>query len=144
MDTSGRSGRGVRLMQVQAMFSAREARPIAAPARIEPEEIKLIGQARRFSRDQEIYGEGESADFVYKVISGTVRAFRVLADGRRQIAEFYLPGDVFGVEAGIVRRTTAEAVSEAQVIVARRSSLVAEDGAKLWRIAVHDLERSQE
>ncbi len=45
-----------------------------------------------FARNAEIYGEGETAEFLYKVKSGTVRTYKVLADGRRQIGAFYLPG----------------------------------------------------
>jgi CRP/FNR family nitrogen fixation transcriptional regulator len=111
------------------------------------DEVKLIGAARSYSRDQEVFGEGEPADAVYRVASGVVRSFRVLADGRRQIADFYLPGDIFGVEAGQRRQATAEAVSDATLIVARRSSLVASEGQEgwgLWRLAMDELARSQE
>jgi len=35
--------------------------------------LEGIGTLLRFSRNQEIYGQGEAASFWYKVISGTVR-----------------------------------------------------------------------
>ena len=128
-------------MQAQQAVLRRDP---ALPVRRESDELNLIGQTRRYGRDQEIYGEGEGADFVYKLISGAVRGFKVLADGRRQVLEFYLPGDIFGLEAGPVRKAAAEAVGEVQVIVARRSSILAEDGAGLWRVVIRDLLRSQE
>ena len=59
----------------------------------------LAGASMHFERNSEIYGEGEPADYVYKVLSGTVRTSKVLTDGRRQIGSFYLPGDTFGLEA---------------------------------------------
>ena len=132
-------------MQVQAAIVRHPAQPLAGRS-LEAEEVRLIGQTRRFGRDQEIYGEGEAADLVYKVLSGAVRVFKVLADGRRQISEFHLAGDIFGIEAGVARRATAEAVGETVLVIARRSSLVGDEaqGAKLWRMAVRDLERSQE
>ncbi len=108
-----------------------------------PEEVKLIGVARSFARDQEIYGQGEDAELVYKVVSGVVREVRMLADGRRQIVDFRFPGDVFGVEPGAARQASAEAVGEATVIVARRSGVVAEQPQALWRLALSDLARSQ-
>jgi CRP/FNR family nitrogen fixation transcriptional regulator len=116
----------------------------AGPA--EPDEIAVIGAARRFARDQEIFGEGDSAELVYKVVSGAVRSFRVLADGRRQIGEFHLPGDVFGVELDTERRSAAEAVGETVLVAARRSALAADpaQGPKLWRHALRALERSQD
>ena len=58
------------------------------------------GASMTFERNAEIFGEGESADYVYKVLSGSVRAYKVLSDGRRQVTAFYLPGDVFGIESG--------------------------------------------
>ena len=51
-------------------------------------------------KDEEIYGEDEPAEYVYQVISGAVRSYKLLSDGRRQIGAFHLPGDVFGLESG--------------------------------------------
>lgn len=109
-------------------------------------DIKLIGIAKTFTKDQEIFGEGEATDVVYKVAAGAVRSFRILADGRRQIADFYLPGDVFGVELGQQRRSTVEAVGDAVVVVARRATLIADpDNAdRLWRHALQELQRTQD
>jgi CRP/FNR family transcriptional regulator, nitrogen fixation regulation protein len=80
------------------------------------------------------------------VVSGAARAVRLLADGRRQIADFYLPGDVFGVELGERRRGAAEALGETVLLVARRTSLAGrpDQGGGLWRLALRDLQRSQE
>jgi CRP-like cAMP-binding protein len=85
----------------------------------------LIGATMPFTRNAEIYGENEPADYLYKVISGTVRTYRVLSDGRRQIGAFYLPGDVFGLEAGTEHSFSAEAISNAKVMVVRRSTVTA-------------------
>ena len=60
---------------------------------------ELIGITMTYDRNSEIYGEGEPADYVYKVISGAVRTYKVLNDGRRQINAFYLPGDCFGLDS---------------------------------------------
>jgi CRP-like cAMP-binding protein len=110
--------------------------------------LRLIGITMTFARGQEICGQGESAEHVYKVVRGAVRCFRVLADGRRQISDFYLPGDIFGVEAGVQRRATAEALLDTTLVVARRSTLIdAGDGTMaraLWRLAVAELQRSED
>ena len=128
-------------------YSLALARPQAPPAVADrDDEIRLIGATRTFGRDQEIFGEGDPADCVYKVVSGAVRGFRVLADGRRQIADFYLPGDVFGVELGVERRSAAEALSDTVLLVARRATVAAgpDQGAQLWRLALRELQRSQD
>jgi CRP/FNR family transcriptional regulator, nitrogen fixation regulation protein len=85
----------------------------------------LIGAPMPFARNAEIYGENEPADYLYKVISGTVRTYKVLNDGRRQIGAFYLPGDVFGFETGTEHSCSAEAISNAKVMVIRRSTVTA-------------------
>jgi CRP/FNR family nitrogen fixation transcriptional regulator len=79
------------------------------------------GAARRFSRDEELFAEGDACSFFYKVVSGTVRTGRLLVDGRRQIDTFHLAGDVFGLESGGHHRATAEAVDDVVVIAYRRN-----------------------
>jgi CRP/FNR family transcriptional regulator, nitrogen fixation regulation protein len=85
----------------------------------------LIGAPMPFGRNVEIYGENEPADYFYKVISGTVRTYKVLNDGRRQIGGFYLPGDVFGFETASEHSFSAEAITNAKVLVIRRSTVTA-------------------
>src|SRR3974377_1587186 len=65
-----------------------------------------------FGKDEEIYGESEPADCIFEVISGAVRSYKVLSDGRRQICAFHLPSDIFGLENGTTYRFTAEAIVE--------------------------------
>lgn len=103
----------------------------------------------RFARNAEIYGEGEPSEFVYQVISGAVRVFSVLNDGRRQIGAFYLPGDFFGFEAGEFHAMSAEAVTEAKIRVVQRSSSLAASGPdagltrELWSATVSDLQNAR-
>ena len=85
-----------------------------------------------YTRGSEIYGEKEPAQYVYQVLSGTVRSYKLLSDGRRQIGAFHVPGDIFGLENGGVHRFTAEAVVETTVRLMKRDSLEAlaeKDGA---------------
>lgn len=87
--------------------------------------VDLNGVVMPFDRNVEVYGEGEPAEYVYKVISGTVRTYKVLNDGRRQIGAFYLPGDMFGLETGAAHAFSAEAITSAKVMVIRRSTVAA-------------------
>jgi CRP/FNR family nitrogen fixation transcriptional regulator len=80
------------------------------------------GVRRSFGRSEEIFAEGEPCSLFYKVVSGTVRTGKLLADGRRQIDTFHFPGDVFGLESGETHRFTAEAVDKVVVIAYRRSN----------------------
>jgi CRP/FNR family transcriptional regulator, nitrogen fixation regulation protein len=87
--------------------------------------IDLMGASMSFARNAEIYGENEPTDYVYKVVSGTVRSYKILSDGRRQIGAFYLPGDIFGLETGDEHDFSAEAITDCKVLVIKRSALMA-------------------
>jgi len=108
-----------------------------------------MGAPMPFPRNTEIYGENEPADYLYKVISGTVRTYKVLADGRRQIGAFYLPGDVFGLETGADHAFSAEAITNARILVIKRSAVTAlaeRDNTvaqQLLRLTSRELARAQ-
>src|SRR6516165_6390031 len=97
----------------------------AAPVASHTGTIEMMGAPMPFARNAEIYGENEPAEYLYKVVSGAVRTYKVLNDGRRQIGAFYLPGDVFGLEVDDEHQFSAEAISDAKVLVIKRSALVA-------------------
>jgi CRP-like cAMP-binding protein len=92
--------------------------------------------AMRFSRDEEIYGEGEGAEYVYRVISGAVRTYTVAEDGRRQIDAFHLPGDIFGFEPGDEHRFSAEAIGACEIAATSRRAIerTAEHSADAARV----------
>jgi CRP/FNR family nitrogen fixation transcriptional regulator len=140
------------MLTTVAVKSSIHARP-SAPVRSGPLSegpLGLMGAPMRFARNIEIYGEDEPAEYLYQVISGAVRCYRMLDDGRRQICAFYLPGDVFGVEAGDVHLSSAEAICDAQILVIKRSAVMAraeyeKDLAKqLWTLTARELRRVQE
>ena len=70
----------------------------------------------------ELFAEGEPADYFYKVVCGTVRTSKLLSDARRQIDAFYFEGDIFGFEGAGDYSFTAEAVEDTTVIAYPRSS----------------------
>lgn len=110
----------------------------------------LIGTPFTYAREEEIYGEGEEAESVYKIVSGAVRTHKVLNDGRRQITGFHLPGDLFGLEQGEMHRHTAEALSGTQVLIFRRRVIEraathsAEVACHLWAMAASGLRYAQD
>lgn len=111
--------------------------------------IELMGTAMSYARNMEIYGEGEPAEYLYKVLSGAVRTSRVLADGRRQIGSFYLPGEVFGMEGSEEHAFSAEAITDAKIVVIKRTALDAmaardaEVSRLLWTITGQELQCAQ-
>jgi CRP/FNR family nitrogen fixation transcriptional regulator len=107
-----------RLAASRAPHGARERDPLA-------EAMHLMGATLSYSRNTEIFGENEPAEYIYEVISGSVRTYKTFSDGRRQIGGFYLPGDIFGLEFSDEHTSSAEAITDAKVQVIRRSALAA-------------------
>jgi len=112
--------------------------------------IELMGAPMSLPRGAKIFDETEPADHVYKVVSGAVRAYRLLSDGRRHIDAFHLPGDLFGLEAGNKYTFSAETITNSTVLVIKRNtmtSLIAHDGDlayQLWVFAALELDRARE
>jgi CRP/FNR family transcriptional regulator, nitrogen fixation regulation protein len=110
----------------------------------------LVATEFSYKKDEEIYGEDEPAEYVYQVIRGAVRTYKLLSDGRRQIGAFHLPGDVFGLESGNAHRLAAEAIIDTSVrLVKRRSLEQAADtdvkvAQKLWTMTAGDLRHAED
>ena len=111
---------------------------------------ELIGASMSYGRDEEIYGEGEEAEFVYLVVKGAVRTYKLLSDGRRQIGAFHLEGDLFGFELGSMHRLSTEAISKTTVLIFKRRTLEAvaardlEVARKLWTLAARSLDHAEQ
>jgi len=114
------------------------------------QQMQLMGAIMAYPRNAEIFGENEPADYLYKVASGTVRTCKILSDGRRQIGGFYLPGDIFGLEFADEHTLAAEAITDAKVLVIKRSALTAlagrdaAIGRELYALTACELRRVQE
>jgi CRP/FNR family transcriptional regulator, nitrogen fixation regulation protein len=112
--------------------------------------LDLMGVLLPFTRNEEIYGEGEPADYLYKVVSGTVRTYKVLSDGRRQVGAFYLPGEIFGLEATDQHTFSAEAIADSKILVFKRRAVTAlaardnEAARELWTLTGRELHRVQD
>ncbi|MDE1986396.1 MAG: helix-turn-helix domain-containing protein [Alphaproteobacteria bacterium] len=74
--------------------------------------MDAAGVTVKFVRNETIYSKGDEARYSYKVIEGAVRLSRIFADGRRQIVNFYLPDETFGIELTAEYTSTAEAVGD--------------------------------
>ena len=92
--------------------------------------MRLMGATMSYPRNSEIFGENEPADYLYKIVSGSVRTYKILSDGRRQIGAFYLPGDIFGLEFAEAHTLSAEAMTDTKLLVFKRSA------STHWRAAM--------
>jgi CRP/FNR family nitrogen fixation transcriptional regulator len=145
-------------MLMQTSMPAVASRPALARSRTAPapagmaalvDQMDLMGARMSFTRNSEIYGENEPADYVYKVVSGAVRTYKIFDDGRRQIGGFYFPGEAFGLELGDEHEFSAEAIDNSVILVVKRSAMVAladrepDMARKLWSFTASELQRAQ-
>ena len=111
--------------------------------------LDRLGTVVTLRREQPLFREGDRADFYFKVISGALRTCKLLADGRRHVGEFFLPGDFIGLTATSDYIFAAEAVSETVVVrYSRRSvdALALQEprlGRRLFAIACESLSVAQ-
>ncbi|WP_422002736.1 helix-turn-helix domain-containing protein [Reyranella sp.] len=109
-----------------------------------------VGTAMALAKGEELFAEGDEAEYFYQVVSGAIRSYKLLSDGRRQIDAFHLPGDFFGLEAGAEHRFSAEALGNASVVAYRRhrlGALIEEDPAfrdRIMSATLRSLERAQD
>jgi CRP-like cAMP-binding protein len=78
--------------------------------------LDRVGTVLTLGREQPLFFEGDPADCYFKVVKGAVRSCKLLADGRRHIGDFFLPGDFIGLDAAESYPFAAEAVTEATLV----------------------------
>ena len=79
-----------------------------------------------------IFHEGDEALYFYKVVTGSVRLVKSVADGHRQICDFSLAGDLIGFSNAAEHEFTAETIKDCTLIRYRRkdiTSLIKSDAA---------------
>ena len=86
------------------------------PIRVRPPSDRSIerhwinGIVRRVERKAHLFTEGDARTHVFKVASGAICLYKVLADGRRQVIEFALEGDMIGLCSAPVEACNAQAI----------------------------------
>ena len=73
-------------------------------------ELVRLSQRVRFGSKEPLFSEGDQSDASFNVSEGTVRLYKLLPDGRRQIIGFALPGDFIGVATGVRYGLSADAI----------------------------------
>jgi CRP/FNR family nitrogen fixation transcriptional regulator len=103
-----------RNVKTPAAWSAASA--AKAPSR--PYETHLTMKA-----GETIFHEGDEAIYFYKVLSGSVRLVKSVADGHRQICDFNLAGDLIGFSNAPDHEFTAEAIQDCKLVRYRRKDV---------------------
>jgi CRP/FNR family transcriptional regulator, anaerobic regulatory protein len=87
-------------------------------------ELRRLGTSVLFPAGKTIFSEDEHADSVFGISDGVARLYKTLADGRRQVVAFPLPGDFLGMPFADRHRFSADAIGEIAVYRFLRSELM--------------------
>lgn len=78
-------------------------------------ELRALGTVRELRADEPLFHQADDASQVYTVASGSLRLYRLLYDGRRQITGFSLPGEFLGISVDRQHEVTAEALEPSRI-----------------------------
>jgi len=113
-------------------------------------EVEGLSLQLALSPGDQLFDEGEAADHVFNVTEGTLKIFKLLPDGRRQVTGFLFAGDFLGLASQETYAYSAEAVTPVRLCRFQRRQL---DGLlgrhpemerRLLSKASHELAEAQE
>jgi CRP/FNR family transcriptional regulator len=113
-------------------------------------QFKNMGWTLKLAPGQTLFHEGDPATRVFTLTVGTLKLYKLLADGRRQITGFLHPGDFLGISVDDEHAFSAEALEDAQLCWfprARFDDFVDGHAAmerELYRMAAHELAAAQQ
>jgi CRP-like cAMP-binding protein len=118
----------------------------------ELEEVSRLIYLKGFKRKKIIFLEDTPSRTVYILKSGNVKTFKSLPDGRDQIINILLPGDMLGFDSLYDDHysCTAEAIQDSELCCIKKSDLIdllkhnPEVGIKFIKIMNRELNRAQD
>ena len=114
------------------------------------EAFRNLGWTLRLTPGQALFHEGDPATRVFTLTRGTLKLYKLLADGRRQVTGFLHPGDFLGISVDDEHAFSAEALEEVQLCWFPRNrfdDFVDDDPRmerELYRMAAHELAAAQQ
>lgn len=111
--------------------------------------LRSLGWTLKLASGQTLFHEGDPATRVFTLTQGTLKLYKLLADGRRQVTGFLHPGDFLGISVDDEHAFSAEALEQSQLCWFPRSrfdDFVDEHSAmerELYRMAAHELAAAQ-
>ncbi len=128
------------------------ARPLSVCGSIDDADLgrlDALAEHVALTPGQALIREGDEAKHVFNITSGSVRVYKLLPDGRRQITGFLFAGDFLGLATGQTYVFSAEAIEPATACRFRKSdyrTLIRETPAleaALLDRATHELAAAQ-
>lgn len=117
---------------------------------LEQAQVAALMTPIELNSGEPLFDEGEEAGNVFNVTSGTVKVYKLLPDGRRQVTGFLFPGDFLGLARQETYAFSAEAVTPSRLCRFPRHKLEAlmhrmpKIEQRLLNIASNELVAAQE
>lgn len=114
------------------------------------EQFRNLGWTLKLGTGQTLFHEGDPATRVFTLTSGSLKLYKLLPDGRRQVTGFMHPGDFLGMSMDDEHAFTAEALEASQLCWFPRNrfdDFVEQNGSmerELYRMAAHELAAAQQ
>lgn len=108
------------------------ARPLSACAGIaeaDLDRLNALAEPMTFAPGAALIRDGDTARHVFNITGGSVRVYKLLVDGRRQITGFLFTGDFLGLASDDTYDFSAEAIEPVTVCRFRKAD---------YRALVHD------
>lgn len=83
---------------------------------------QLRSRVRRLRRGEDLFVQGRRHDGIFLIVEGLALRYRILADGRRQVLDVCLPGDILGSSSCFLGSALDTATALTRVAVAFASS----------------------
>ena len=99
--------------------------------------LDAVMTVKRFRRGEEICNEACARGFLYRVIHGAAKRCATLPNGRQQIVDLLLPGDIFAFTPDLHRSLSIDAASEGTVLACyprRRVESLAQSDPEVARL----------
>lgn len=77
--------------------------------------FRAVGRTIAVARGAIVFEEGDPAEAYFRVVSGSLRLYRMTEDGKRQIIAFLHPGQFFGLETDDTHQFSVDALSSATI-----------------------------
>ncbi|WP_157231113.1 cyclic nucleotide-binding domain-containing protein [Kiloniella laminariae] len=78
-------------------------------------ELSAISTSLEVGRGVTIINETDPAEYLFNVTAGSVKLFKLLPDGRRQMTGFLFPGDFLGIAMNDLYAYSAEALEDSRL-----------------------------
>jgi CRP/FNR family transcriptional regulator len=116
----------------------------------ELEKFRCQGSTGRLEPNRPLFHQGDPADVIFNLKKGSLRLYKLLPDGRRQVTGFLFPGAFLGLAVRNEHAFSAEAIEPVEVCRYTRQRFDAfVEGhplmeRELYRIAAHELALARE